>query len=403
MLTSLAYIFLMGLSLGYIFNKLRLPALLGMLFTGIILGPYALNLLDPSILSISADLRQLALVIILTRAGLALDLDDLKKVGRPALLMCFVPACFEIAGMVLLAPSLLGISILEAALMGTVIAAVSPAVIVPKMLFLMENKIGTKKSIPQLIMAGASVDDVFVIVLFTAFTGLLSGGEVSSASFLQIPIAIVTGLAAGILLGLVLSIYFKRFHMRDSVKVLILLSISFLLVAMEKLLKGTLPVSGLLAVMGMSATLLKTYGLLAKRLSAKFNKLWVGAEILLFVLVGATVDIKYAVAAGFAAVLLIFGVMIFRLSGVYVSLLKTPLTKKERVFCMIAYLPKATVQAAIGSIPLALGLSCGKIVLTVAVLAILITAPLGAFGVDISYKKLLEQDNTATEEDSAVK
>jgi len=403
MLTSLAYIFLLGLSLGYIFNKLRLPALLGMLFTGIILGPYALNLLDPSILSISADLRQLALVIILTRAGLALDLDDLKKVGRPALLMCFVPACFEIAGMVLLAPSLLGISILEAALMGTVIAAVSPAVIVPKMLFLMENKIGTKKSIPQLIMAGASVDDVFVIVLFTAFTGLLSGGEVSSASFLQIPIAIVTGLAAGILLGLVLSIYFKRFHMRDSVKVLILLSISFLLVAMEKLLKGTLPVSGLLAVMGMSATLLKNYGLLAKRLSAKFNKLWVGAEILLFVLVGATVDIKYAVAAGFAAVLLIFGVMIFRLAGVYVSLLKTPLTKKERVFCMIAYLPKATVQAAIGSIPLALGLSCGKIVLTVAVLAILITAPLGAFGVDISYKKLLEQDNTATEEDSAVK
>ena len=403
MLTSLAYIFLLGLSLGYIFNKLRLPALLGMLFTGIILGPYALNLLDPSILSISADLRQLALVIILTRAGLALDLDDLKKVGRPALLMSFVPACFEIAGMVLLAPSLLGISVLEAALMGTVIAAVSPAVIVPKMLFLMENKIGTKKSIPQLIMAGASVDDVFVIVLFTAFTGLLSGGEVSSASFLQIPIAIVTGLAAGILLGLVLSIYFKRFHMRDSVKVLILLSISFLLVAMEKLLKGTLPVSGLLAVMGMSATLLKTYGLLAKRLSAKFNKLWVGAEILLFVLVGATVDIKYAVAAGFAAVLLIFGVMIFRLAGVYVSLLKTPLTKKERVFCMIAYLPKATVQAAIGSIPLALGLSCGKIVLTVAVLAILITAPLGAFGVDISYKKLLEQDNTATEEDSAVK
>ena len=403
MLTSLAYIFLLGLSLGYIFNKLRLPALLGMLFTGIILGPYALNLLDPSILSISADLRQLALVIILTRAGLALDLDDLKKVGRPALLMCFVPACFEIAGMVLLAPSLLGISVLEAALMGTVIAAVSPAVIVPKMLFLMENKIGTKKSIPQLIMAGASVDDVFVIVLFTAFTGLLSGGEVSSASFLQIPIAIVTGLAAGILLGLVLSIYFKRFHMRDSVKVLILLSISFLLVAMEKLLKGTLPVSGLLAVMGMSATLLKNYGLLAKRLSAKFNKLWVGAEILLFVLVGATVDIKYAVAAGFAAVLLIFGVMIFRLAGVYVSLLKTPLTKKERVFCMIAYLPKATVQAAIGSIPLALGLSCGKIVLTVAVLAILITAPLGAFGVDISYKKLLEQDNTATEEDSAVK
>lgn len=389
MLTSLAYIFLLGLSLGYIFSKLKLPALLGMLFTGIILGPYVLNLLSPSILSISADLRQLALVIILTRAGLALDLDDLKKVGRPAFLMCFVPACFEIAGMILLAPALLGISVLEAALLGTVIAAVSPAVIVPKMLFLMENKIGTKKSIPQLIMAGASVDDVFVIVLFTAFTGLLSGGEVSATSFIEIPVAISTGLATGVLFGLLLSVYFKRFHLRDSIKVLILLSISFLFVALEKQLKGIVPLSGLLAVMGMSATLLKTYRILAQRLSAKFNKLWVGAEILLFVLVGATVDIKYAVAAGFAAVLLIFGVLIFRLAGVYVSLLKTPLTTKERIFCMIAYMPKATVQAAIGSIPLALGLSCGKIVLTVAVLAILITAPLGAFGVDVSYKKLL--------------
>ena len=389
MLTSLAYIFLLGLSLGYIFSKLKLPALLGMLFTGIILRPYVLNLLSPSILSISADLRQLALVIILTRAGLALDLDDLKKVGRPAFLMCFVPACFEIAGMILLAPTLLGISVLEAALLGTVIAAVSPAVIVPKMLFLMENKIGTKKSIPQLIMAGASVDDVFVIVLFTAFTGLLSGGEVSATSFIEIPVAISTGLATGVLFGLLLSAYFKRFHLRDSIKVLILLSISFLFVALEKQLKGIVPLSGLLAVMGMSATLLKTYRILAQRLSAKFNKLWVGAEILLFVLVGATVDIKYAVAAGFAAVLLIFGVLIFRLAGVYVSLLKTPLTTKERIFCMIAYMPKATVQAAIGSIPLALGLSCGKIVLTVAVLAILITAPLGAFGVDVSYKKLL--------------
>lgn len=403
MLTSLALIFLLGLSLGTIFSKLKLPALLGMLFTGIILGPFVLNVLDSSILSISADLRKLALIIILMRAGLSLDLNDLKKVGRPALLMCFVPACLEIIGIVLLAPGLLGISILDAAILGTVVASVSPAVIVPKMLFLMDHKYGTNKSIPQLILAGASVDNAFVIILFTAFTGLAMGGEITSGSFIQIPVSILTGLSAGVVLGLILSRYFKSFHMRDSVKVLILLGVSFLLVALEKALQGIIPLSGLLAVMSMGATLLKTYGILAKRLSAKFSKLWVGAEILLFVLVGATVDIRYAVVAGIAAVLLILGALLFRMAGVWISLLKTHMNFKERAFCMISYVPKATVQAAIGSIPLAMGLPCGKIVLTVAVLSILITAPLGAFGVDISYKKLLQQDNSEENIDNADK
>ena len=392
MLTSLAFIFLLGLSLGYVFMKLKLPALIGMLLTGIALGPYVLNLLEPSLLSVSVDLRQLALVIILTRAGLALDIKDLMKVGRPALLMCFVPACFEIAGMMLIAPPLLGISLLDAAIMGTVVAAVSPAIIVPKMLHLMDQKYGTSKSIPQLIMAGGSVDDVFVIVMFTAFTGLALGGNISAVSFLHIPVSILSVLVLGVLLGWLLTRYFKRYHMRDSVKVLIILSVSFLLVALERVLKGVLPVSGLLAVMALGATLLKNYEVLALRLSAKFSTLWVGAEILLFVLVGATVDIKYAVGAGLSAVVVILFSLLFRMAGVFVCMIKTQLTLKERVFCMIAYLPKATVQAAIGSLPLAMGLPCGKIVLTVAVLAILITDTLGAFGIDMTYKRLLEKE-----------
>ncbi|MDF2472713.1 MAG: sodium:proton antiporter [Anaerocolumna sp.] len=389
MLTSLAFIFLLGLTLGSIFQKLKLPSLVGMLLTGMILSPYALNLLDNSILSISPDLRKLALVIILTRAGLALDIEDLKKVGRPAILMCFVPASFELLGVVLLAPKLLGVSIIEAAIIGTVLAAVSPAVIVPRMLKLMEKGYGTKKSIPQLIMAGGSVDDVYVIVLFTSFTALAGGGTVSGGKFLQIPIAILAGIILGIAIGIILVKFFQLFHMRDSVKVLILLSTSFLLIALEKKLEAFLPLSGLIAVVSLSATILKKYDVLAKRLSLKFNKLWVAAEVLLFVLVGATVDLKYVQAAGIQAVLLIIGALVFRMAGVLVSLVRTPLTVKERLFCIIAYTPKATVQAAIGAIPLSMGLPAGHIILTVAVLSILITAPLGAVGIDRTYKKLL--------------
>ncbi len=389
MLNSLAYILILGLALGYIFTKLRLPSLVGMLLTGVILGSSGFDLLDESLLNISVELRQVALVIILMRAGLALNIGELRRVGRPAMLICFVPACFEIAGVMLIAPALLGVSLLEAAVMGTVIAAVSPAVIVPRMLNLMEQKIGTQKSIPQMIMAGGSVDDVFVIVLFTAATTLLMGGEVTAASFAQIPISIIMGLILGFGVGYALVAYFKRFHMRDSVKLLILLSAAFLFVGLEELTKGVLPISGLLAVMAMGVAVLKWYETLARRISPKFNKLWVGAEIMLFVLVGATVDIEYAFAAGFAAVGVILLALIFRMVGVFFSTAKSSLTLSERLFCMIAYLPKATVQAAIGSLPLAMGLDCGKIVLTVAVLAILITAPLGALGIDATYKRLL--------------
>lgn len=392
MLTSLALIFLCGLLLGSIFQKIKLPPLLGMIITGIILGPYALNLIDQSVLSISSDLRQIALIIILTRAGLNLDINSLKKVGRPAILMCFLPACFEIIGMVLLAPPLLGISILDALIMGTVVAAVSPAVIVPKMLKLIETGYGKDKSIPQMIMAGTSVDDVFVIVLFTSFTGLAQGESFSPISLIQVPISIILGLGLGILIGILLGFFFKKVHMRDSIKVIIILSISFLLVTLENSLKGIVPISGLIAIMSIGISLQKIRSDASKRISTKFSKLWVAAELMLFVLVGATVDIKYAFSAGIMAILLIFGVLVFRMIGVLICLIKTKLNKKERIFCMIAYCPKATVQAAIGYIPLTMGLSCGNIVLTVAVLSILITAPLGAFFIELLYKRLLKKE-----------
>ncbi len=397
MLTSLALIFLVGMSLGWIVTRLRLPSLLGMLLTGILLGPYVLDLLDPSILGISADLRQLALIIILTRAGLSLNLEDLKKVGRPAVLLCFVPACFEIVGMVTLAPRLLGISLLDAAIMGAVVAAVSPAVIVPKMLRLMELGFGTRRSIPQMILAGASVDDVFVIVMFTAFTGLAQGGTFSPATFVQIPVSIVTGIAVGLAVGVLFGAVYRRIHVRDSVKVVVLLSLSFLFVALENAVKGIVPFSGLLAVMSCGIAINRRRPELAARLSGKYNRLWVAAEVLLFVLVGATVDIGYAASAGAAAVLVVLGALVFRMAGVFVCLLRTPLSAKERLFCMIAYTPKATVQAAIGSVPLSMGLGCGQIVLTVAVLAILITAPLGAFAIDLTYRRLLGRADAPNE------
>ena len=396
MLFSLALIFLCGMILGKIFSLLKLPSLLGLIITGIILGPYYLNLLDNSILSISADLRELALIIILTRAGLNLDIEDLKKVGRPAVLMCFVPASFEIIGMVLITPKLFDITLLEAALMGSVVAAVSPAVLVPKMLKLMEEKYGTNKSIPQLLMAGASVDDIFVIVLFASFTSLVKGGSVSALDFVKIPTSIIFGLLAGILIAFVLAKFFTRFHIRDSAKVVIILSISFILVTIEnsisKLFGGIIGFSGLLAVMSTGAYLKSKKAELAKRLSLKYSKLWVAAEIMLFVLVGAAVNINYALNTGLTGIILIFGALIFRMLGVLVSLIKTKLNKKERIFSMIAYCPKATVQAAIGSIPLSLGFASGEIILTIAVLAILITAPLGAFGIEFFYKKLLEHE-----------
>lgn len=391
MLTSIAIILLFGLLVGWIFSKMKLPSLLGMIIVGIVLSPHCLNLVDDSILTISGDLRQIALVIILTRAGLSLNFSDLKKVGRPAILMCFVPACIEMMGTIIFAPLLLGVSILDAAIIGSVIAAVSPAVVVPRMIKLIEDGYGTDKSIPQLILAGASVDDVFVIVVFTALTTLASTGEVSAISFIQIPTSILLGVLLGGAVGTILVWFFRRFHIRDSVKVLIILSVSFLLLELQNRLEGIVPVSGLLAIMSMGIIINQKYDVLAKRLSVKYNKLWLGAEIFLFVLVGIAVDLKYALAAGVVVILLVILALVFRMMGVAVSLVKTKLNKKERLFCMVAYTPKATVQAALGTVPLAMGLSCGEIVLTVAVISILITAPFGAICVDNLYKKLLSK------------
>ena len=391
MLTSIAIILLLGLFVGRIFSKLRLPSLLGMIIVGIAISPHCLNIVDKSIISISGDLRQIALVIILTRAGLSLNISDLKKVGRPAILMCFVPACVEIIGTIIFAPLLLDVSVLDAAIIGSVIAAVSPAVIVPRMIKLIDEGYGKEKSIPQLILAGASVDDVFVIVVFTALTTLASTGKISSVSFLQIPVSICLGILLGGCVGFILTKFFKRFHMRDSVKVLIILSVSFLLLEVQNRLEGIIPVSGLLAIMSLGIFINQKYDILAKRLSVKYNKLWLCAEIFLFVLVGMAVDTKYAFSAGFVVILLVILALICRMLGVLFSLIKAKLNKKEKLFCAIAYTPKATVQAAIGTIPLAMGLSCGEMALTVAVVSILLTAPFGAICVDNLYKKLLSK------------
>lgn len=398
MLTSLAFIFLVGLSMAAICQRLKLPRIIGMLITGIVLGPYVLDLLAPSILSICADLRQMALIIILLKAGLSLNLTDLKKVGRPAIMMSCVPASCEILAFFLFAPYILGITRIEAAVMGAVLGAVSPAVVVPRMVQLMDAKYGTDKSIPQLIMAGASCDDIFVIVLFSTFVSMAQGGSANLMDFLNIPVSIILGIALGAVTGGFLSLFFETAYahkhcVRNSMKVIVVLGVSFLLMAIETWLEGIVPVSGLLAVVSMACVIkIKTVAFVSKRLSEKFGKLWLAAEVILFVLVGAAVDIRYTLNAGIAAALMIFLALIFRSAGVALCLVGTSMTWKERLFCMIAYLPKATVQAAIGSVPLAMGLPCGQIVLSVAVLAILITAPLGALGIDLNYKCLLKKE-----------
>lgn len=400
MLTSLAFIFLVGLFMAAICQRLKLPRIIGMLITGIVLGPYVLDLLDPSILSISADLRQMALIIILLKAGLSLNLADLKRVGRPAIMMSCVPASCEILAFFLFAPGILGVTRIEAAVMGAVLGAVSPAVVVPRMVQLMDAKYGTDKSIPQLILAGASCDDIFVIVLFSTFLGMAQGGHANLMDFINIPVSIVLGIALGAITGYLLSLFFETAYahnhcVRNSIKVIVILGVSFLLMAIETWLKESISVSGLLAVVSMACVLkIKSVTFVSKRLSEKFGKLWLAAEVLLFVLVGAAVDIRYTLNAGIAAILMIFLALIFRSAGVALCLVGTPLTWKERLFCMIAYLPKATVQAAIGSVPLAAGLACGKIVLSVAVMAIVTAAPVGAFGMDVLYKKLLNRDLT---------
>lgn len=390
MLTSLGLIFLSGLIMGKIFELLKLPSLIGRIIAGMILGPYLLDLLDPSILEISGDLRQLALIIILTRAGLSLDLNDLKKLGRPALLLCFLPACLEIVGFVLFAPRLLGLTILEAAIMGSVIAAVSPAIVVPRMISLIEGSYGRKNSIPQLIMAAASVDDVFVIILFAGFTSLAMGASISAMDLVEVPLSIVLGIIVGVMAGLLVIKLFRLFKIGGTNKLIIILSISFLLLELEKILANIVGMSGLLSIMTLGLVISRARPKLATELASKYNRLWLGAEILLFVLVGASLDLNYLLGAGIPAILMILIGLGFRMLAVYISLLKTRLSRREKIFSMIAYTPKATVQAAIGSIPLTMGLACGQDVLSLAVLSILITAPLGAIGIDSLYNKLLE-------------
>lgn len=391
MLKSIALIMLIGMSAGWVCRKVKLPGLIGMLFTGIILGPYVLNMLDSSILLVSADIRKIALVIILTRAGLTLNLEDLKKVGRPAFLMCFVPATFEMIGMIILAPRLLDVSLIEAAVIGAVVAAVSPAVVVPEMIKLMEEGYGTKQGIPQLILAGASVDDVYVIVMFTAFTSLAQGSNVSVMSFVNIPVSIIFGIIIGIIIGKALAVVWKKVHIRDTVKAAIFLSVALLLVGVEASLNTPITFASLISVMFIGIALKKDRPEVAFGLSQKYNKMWVWAEVMLFVLVGATVDIGYVAYAGVSAIVIIIGALIFRMAGVALCMAGTKLKLKERVFCMLAYTPKATVQAAIGGVPLSMGLACGNTVLIVAVLAIIITAPLGAFAIDMTYRKLLKK------------
>ena len=390
MLLSGALILLVGMGRGWLCRKVKLPGLLGMLVTGIVLGPYVLDLIDPDILNISPQLRKIALVIILTRAGLGLDLSGLKKIGRPAIMMCFVPASFELLGMLLLAPRFLGMTLLEAAVMGAVLAAVSPAVVVPRMVRLMEEGYGTAKGIPQLILAGASVDDVYVIVLFSTFIGMMQGQGASVIRFVNIPVSILLGIGLGLLLGVALAEFFRRVHIRDTSKVLIILSISLLLVSCEDALRTSITFSALIAVMFIGIGLQKRRETVAGRIAAKYGKLWVGAEVFLFVLVGATVNIHYLGHVGAGALAVIAGALMFRMLGVFVCVLGSGFSGREKLFTMLAYTPKATVQAAIGGIPLSLGLACGDTVLTVAVLAIVITAPLGAFAIDLSYQKMLD-------------
>ncbi|MBP2014933.1 cation:proton antiporter [Anaerococcus degeneri] len=397
MILSLGLILIFGMVFAKIFDKLKLPKIIGMLLTGIILGPQVLNLLDANILKISPDLRTIALIVILLKAGLSLDIGDLKKVGRSAVLLSFLPASFEILAYAIFVPKILGLNLVDGLLMGAVMAAVSPAIVVPRMVKLIDEGYGKDESIPQMILAGASCDDVFVLVLFSSFLSMAKGSEFSYKSLLKVPVSIILGIGFGIVIGYLLYLFFERrykngSYIRNSSKVIIILALAFLLVSLESLVKEIIPISGLLAVIAMaSAYKIKAEDGVVERLSEKFAKLWIFAEILLFVLVGAEVDIKYMTGIGFAGVLLIFLGLLIRSIGVFISVAGSRLSKNEKIFTILAYTPKATVQAAIGSVALANGIGSGMAILSIAVLGIIITAPLGAILIDKSYKKLLKK------------
>ena len=388
MLFSLALILILGVIASYLFKKINMPSLIGYIFIGIILGPYCLNVLDSSLLDISSTLRNIALVIILTRAGLTLKITDLKKIGISAILMSFVPALMEILGFVLLSRSLLDISINEALIMGSIIAAVSPAVIVPRMIDLINNNYGTLKGIPQLILAGSSVDDVVVLVLFTSFLSLENANSFDILALIKIPLSIILGIIIGCIIGFIIDKIFRMININTISQLLVVLSISFIL----KYAEDYFVFSGLIAIMALSITLKYLNTAITDKLQSNYNNLWSVFEIFLFVLVGAMVNISYAFKAGINVILIIIGSLLFRMIGVFICLLTTKFNRKEKIFCFIAYMPKATVQAAIGAIPLSIGLSCGDLALTIAVCSILLSAPVGAYLIDHLYDKLLTHD-----------
>ncbi|MGF7059321.1 cation:proton antiporter [Brassicibacter mesophilus] len=395
MALSLGIIILLGLGFNKVFDRLKLPGLLGMLILGIIIGPYGANFISGDILKISSDLRRIALIIILLRAGLGIKKETLNKIGIPALKMSCVPGLLEGFTIMLVSNKLLGIPIVEAGMLGFIVAAVSPAVVVPQMLNFIQNKIGADKNIPTLILAGASIDDVFAITLFSTFLGLYGGGQVNIAmKILDIPISIVLGVLLGVIIGFIMIYIFRKYHMRDTKKVLILIGVAIVFTSLEDALKNIIPIASLLGVMTIGFILLEKHSGVANRLASKFNKIWVFAEILLFVLVGAQVNIHVALNSGLVGALIILIGLLARSLGVVISLTGTDLSWKERLFCVIAYVPKATVQAAIGAVPLSAGVSSGDLILAIAVLSIIITAPLGAIGINFAGNRWLSKPDT---------
>jgi NhaP-type Na+/H+ or K+/H+ antiporter len=391
MIFSIGLILILGFIIGWLLSKIKIPGLVGMIIVGLLIGPYCLGLIDEKILSISTELRQVALVIILTRSGLNLDIDSLKKIGRPAILMSFIPATLEIIGTTLISQLLLEITIFESILLGTVLAAVSPAVVSPRMIKLIEERFGEKHQVPKLILAGSSVDDIYVIVLFYTFLGLVGNNTFDFVSITMIPVTIILGVLLGIIVGLILSYILKKTNFKTAINILIIISSSFLMIGLENMLKDYISISSLLGIMVTGIVLLFRNKEKAKQLSDGYNNLWIFFEIILFVLVGATVDFSYAINNGLIAILILMIGLLFRTLGVLLCLIKTKLTFKERLFTILAYIPKATVQASIGGIALSLGLSCGSIILTVSVISILITAPIGAILIDNLSSKLLDR------------
>lgn len=392
MALSLAFIVLIGLLADSLFRRMRLPGLVGMLIVGVLVGPHALNILRPDMMAVSGDFRKIALIVILLRAGLELRRDTLHRVGPYALSMSAIPALFEIAAITLLAPGLLGLSWLEAAILGSILGAVSPAVVVPLMIGFMERGKGAEKGIPTLILGASAIDDVFVIVIFTVLLGMSGGGPINwTGQILSIPVSIVLGILSGLIIGYLLYRLYDRYDFKPPRRTIILMGVAIVLTWLEEVLHGIVPVSALIGVMAIGFMLLEKQEAIAHIISSKLKRLWVFAELLLFVLVGAQVNVEVAWKAGLAGAILILAGLAARSVGTWISLAGSGLDPREKIFAVVSYIPKATVQAAIGAIPLATGLPGGEIILAVAVLSILLTAPTGAIGIKILGERILAE------------